>query len=76
MKPTVRVNIFFKTNFTKNLFQVKDKEKKTLEKMENARQIVRNEINDLKERLKFTQDKMQLLKDKIETDDLAADDAL
>lgn len=44
--------------------------------MENARQIIRNEINDLRERLKLTQDKMQILKEKIESDDLAVDDSL
>lgn len=44
--------------------------------MENSRQIIRNEINDLRERLKLTQDKMQLLKEKIESDDLAVDDSL
>ena len=44
--------------------------------MENSRQLIRNEISDLKERLKITQEKMQLLKEKIESDDLAIEDGI
>ncbi|CAF0861815.1 unnamed protein product [Brachionus calyciflorus] len=54
----------------------KEKELQTLDKMENARHLIRNEINDLKERLKMTQEKMNLIKDKIETDEIANEDTI
>lgn len=55
---------------------VKEKETQTLEKLEIARNRIRNEIREIKDRLKLTQEKLQLLKEKAETDDLVVEDAL
>ena len=57
-------------------FKVKDKEKETLEKIQEAKLKVRNEIRDLKDRLKLAQENMQYLKEKVETDDMGFDDAI
>ncbi len=37
---------------------------------------MRNEIRDLKDRLKLAQENMQYLKEKVETDDMGFDDAI
>lgn len=47
-----------------------------MEKLENARNRIRNEIRDMKDRLKLTQEKLQLLKEKAETEDLAVEDVI
>lgn len=55
---------------------VKEKETQTLEKLENARNRIRNEIRDMKDRLKLTQEKVQLLKEKVEPDELIVEDPI
>lgn len=59
-----------------NFFLVKDKETQTLEKLESARNRIRSEIKDMKDRLKLTQEKLQTLKEKAETEDLVVEDAI
>lgn len=59
-----------------NVFLVKEKETQTLEKLESARNRIRTEIKDMKDRLKLTQEKLQTLKEKAETEDLVVEDAI
>jgi YEATS domain-containing protein 4 len=54
----------------------KEKERLALEKIQSSKEKVRAEIRELKDTLKQAQENMQTLKDKIETDDLAADDLI
>ena len=60
----------------RNLLIVKEKETETLAKLESARNRIRNEIRDMKDRLKLTQEKLQLLKEKVETEDLVVEDTI
>jgi hypothetical protein len=57
-------------------FQVKEKENQTLEKIQAAKLKVRNEIRELKDRVKLTQEKIQLLNEKVEGEDLVVEDAI
>jgi predicted nucleic acid-binding Zn-ribbon protein len=52
------------------LFQVKEKEKQTLAILNDAKTKIRNEIRDLKERLKFSQENIQNVKEKVENEEL------
>ena len=56
--------------------KVKEKETQTLEKLESARNRIRSEVREMKDRLKLTQEKLQLLKEKAETEDLVVEDAI
>jgi hypothetical protein len=47
-----------------------------LEKLESARNRIRSEVREMKDRLKLTQEKLQLLKEKAETEDLVVEDAI
>ncbi len=57
-------------------FSVKEKEKQTLEKIQNAKTKIRNEIRELKDRLKLAQENMQLVKEKVDAEELLVEDAL
>jgi len=52
----------------------KEKEKQTLEKIQNAKTKIRNEIRELKDRLKLAQENMNLVKEKLEAEEMFADD--
>lgn len=56
------------TDFTK-------KEHETLEAMQNARAKIRKEIKELKDKLKIAQENIQILKDKVEAEELAIEDS-
>lgn len=58
------------------VLKVKEKETQTLEKLESARNRIRSEVREMKDRLKLTQEKLQLLKEKAETEDLVVEDAI
>ena len=55
---------------------VKEKEKETLDQVQKAKAKIRKEIGELRDRLKLAQDNMQLLKEKIDTEDLVVEEAL
>ena len=84
MTPIVRAYLFYSAGLNFNLevlshsinIKVKEKEKETLDKMQNAKIKVRNEIRELKDRLKLAQENMQFLKECIETDELVSEDAV
>lgn len=59
-----------------HIILVKEKETETLTKLESARNRIRNEIRDMKDRLKLTQEKLQSLKEKVETEDLVVEDTI
>lgn len=59
-----------------SILKVKEKETQTLEKLESARNRIRSEVREMKDRLKLTQEKLQLLKEKAETEDLVVEDAI
>lgn len=59
-----------------SVLKVKEKETQTLEKLESARNRIRSEVREMKDRLKLTQEKLQLLKEKAETEDLVVEDAI
>ncbi len=50
--------------------KVNQKEKLVLEKIGSAKDKVRKEIRELKDRLKQAQENIQILKEKVETEDL------
>jgi hypothetical protein len=55
---------------------VKEKERQTLEKMQNAKAKVRNEIRELKDRLKLAQENMQLIKEKVDAEEMLAEEGI
>lgn len=78
-------NIYLITSRTRSILfcfiikiflQVKEKEKQTLEKIQNARTKIRNEIRELKDRLKLAQENMQLVKEKVDAEELLVEEAL
>jgi len=47
-----------------------------LEKMQNAKAKVRNEIRELKDRLKLAQENMQLIKEKVDAEEMLAEEGI
>ena len=67
-----RIRIAF-FNYTKTFYtKVNEKEKQTLDKMQSAKLKIRNEIRELKDRLKLAQENMQIIKEKVEAEELAS----
>jgi gas vesicle protein len=69
-----RISIYQINDYS--ILKVKEKETQTLEKLESARNRIRSEVREMKDRLKLTQEKLQLLKEKAETEDLVVEDAI
>lgn len=61
--------------FYKNFLIVKEKEKQIIENIQSAKTRIRNEIRELKDRLKMAQENMQLLKEKVETEEMTVEDS-
>ncbi len=47
-----------------------------MEKMQNAKAKVRNEIRELKDRLKLAQENMQLIKEKVDAEEMLAEEGI
>ena len=54
---------------------VNEKERHTLEGVENAKMRIRNEIRDIKDRIKLAQESIQTLKEKVEAEEQTVEES-
>ena len=72
----LNVNKLLTNTIYKHDTDFKELESQTSDKITVAKGKIRNEIRELKDRIKLTQEKIQLLKDKVDTEDLVIEDAM
>ena len=56
------------------VYLVKEKENQIIENIQVAKTKIRNEIRELKDRLKLAQENMQSLKEKVEAEEMTIED--